>query len=286
MSATNQPNLETYDWIAVSSSGGKDSQAQLDHVNNLVKRHQIPAHRVVVVHADLGRAEWEGTKEIAQRQAEAYGYRFAVVSNKRDLLERIEARGMWPSNGQRYCTGEFKRNPIRTLFTQLAQETRDQDKRNNVPQRRVRILNCIGIRAEESPARAKKTPFVIDEETTITREGKVQQNSRRQVDTWFPIFDWTLEQVWTAIKQSGVEHHYAYDLGMPRVSCVLCIFAPQSALLLAGYLNPTVLDAYAQAETRMGHTFTQKTSLVTIQNKLAAGYVPQHVPANEWSQCA
>ena len=31
------------------------------------------------------------------------------------------------------------------------------------------------------------------------------------------------------------------ELGMPRLSCALCIFAPKEALLLAGYHNPALL---------------------------------------------
>ncbi|MFF5573071.1 hypothetical protein [Streptomyces luteogriseus] len=53
--------------------------------------------RIVCVHADLGSAEWEGTKELAAEHAAAYGLRClrfeVVVRNGGDLIERIEERG-------------------------------------------------------------------------------------------------------------------------------------------------------------------------------------------------
>ena len=39
-------------------------------------------------------------------------------------------------------------------------------------------------------------------------------------------FTWKVEDVWARIKASGVEHHKAYDLGMSRLSCCFCVFAP------------------------------------------------------------
>ena len=39
------------------------------------------------------------------------------------------------------------------------------------------------------------------------------------------------------IRRSGVPYHYAYDFGMPRLSCMFCFYAPKSALRLAGSHN-------------------------------------------------
>ena len=276
-------SLSTYDWIVVSSSAGKDSQAAMHLAWELAIQHDVPMHKIVVVHADLGRVEWEGTKELAEKQARDYGFRFEVVANKRDFLERIEARGMWPSPGQRYCTGEFKRNPIKTLYTALAAETRSKlDGGNgNRSTYRVRILSITGIRAQESDARAEKSSFVIDSETTES-----ERNSRRQVDEWMPIFAWKLDDVWSTIKDNKLPYHRAYDLGMPRLSCVFCIMAGPTSLTIAGYHNRALLDTYVETEKRMNHSFKSGFSLITIQSKLDAGYVPQGAAADdEWS-CA
>lgn len=218
--------------------------------------------RVVVVHADLGRVEWRGTKDLARHQAERYRVRFEVVARtQNDLLDHVRARGMWPSNKARYCTSDHKRGPVLTLMTRLAREHRG-------PGRPVRILNCLGMRAQESPARSKLSPFEADRKAS---------NGRRQVDRWLPIHGWTAEDVWARIKRSGVPHHPAYDLGMPRLSCCFCIFSPRAALMVAGKHNPELLDQYVAVESAIGHTFRPNQPIAEIRAALDAGEEPAQV---------
>ncbi len=253
----NTPTLSNYDLIVVNSSAGKDSQAMLDYVMELAKAEGV-TDRVLVVHCDLGRVEWKGTRELAEEQAAHYGLRFIAVSRPQgDLLDQVEARGMWPSSTARFCTSDHKRAQVYKVFTQLVAE-------QNV-NRPVRILNCQGIRSQESPARAKKTPFQFD---------KMASNGKRTIDTWFPIFDWTVGEVWARIKASGVRSHYAYELGMPRLSCAFCIFAPVKALVLAGQHNTELLAEYVRVEIKTGHKFRVDTSLVQIQAMVQAGGAP------------
>lgn len=255
------PDLTSYDWIVVSSSAGKDSQAMLDHVIEQADLAGAARDRIVVVHSDLGRAEWTGTGELAAEQAAHYGVRFEVVRRtQNDLLDQVAARGMWPSSKQRYCTSDHKRGPILTVLTRLAAEKHQG--------RPVRILQCIGLRAEESTGRAKLAAFERNERAS---------NGRKTVDDWLPIHGWTVGQVWARIRASGVRHHYAYDLGMPRLSCCFCIFAPKAALLLAGKHNPELLQQYVDVEQRIGHTFKAGMSLASIAAELAAGAAAEAV---------
>lgn len=250
------PDLGSYDVILVNSSAGKDSQAMLEKLVVLADAAGV-RDRLVVVHCDLGRVEWNGTRELAARQAAHYGVRFEVVSRPQgDLLSHVESRKMWPSSTARYCTSDHKRGQVRKVMTMLADEVRARKGGQ------ARILNCMGLRADESPARAKKISFEFDAKAS---------NGRRHVDTWLPIFVWNTEQVWASIKTSGVEHHRAYDLGMKRLSCVFCIFAPKAALLIAGLHNPALLDTYVKVETKIGHDFRKGFKLRVIQDELAAG---------------
>lgn len=105
-------DLADYDVILANSSGGKDSSAMLAMLVELADAAGV-RDRIVVGHADLGRMEWEGTRELAQRQAEQFGLRFEVVIRKGgDLLDYIEARGMFPDSARRFCTSDFKRGPL------------------------------------------------------------------------------------------------------------------------------------------------------------------------------
>src|SRR5438045_8165707 len=109
------PDLPSYHWIALSSSAGKDSQAMLDFVVERCDVAAVPRERLVVVHADLGRVEWPGTRELAEEQARHYGLAFTAVSRPQgDLLNRILQRGMFPSPTVRWCTSDHKRGPVRT----------------------------------------------------------------------------------------------------------------------------------------------------------------------------
>ncbi len=187
-----EPDLSSYDIILANSSAGKDSQAMLDYLAEITEPLGIK-ERVVVVHADLGRAEWKGTRELAEKQAHFFGFRFEVVRHSRlDLLSRIEERGQFPDPARRWCTLDFKRAPVQRLMTQLASHVLRERLRSphgfaTCPEEKVRILNCLGLRAEESPARAKKSRFQID--------GRAS-NGKRRVDTWLPIQHWTEREVW------------------------------------------------------------------------------------------
>ena len=92
-----------------------------------------------------------------------------------------------------------------------------------------------------------------------------------------------------------MDYHHAYDLGMPRLSCVFCIFAPESALLVAGKHNPDLLKQYVAVEEKIGHSFKapskkdagkaikeQKGSLSYILEKLKKGDV-EGVSVDNWS---
>lgn len=254
------PLLTDYDVILVNSSGGKDSQASLDVIAKAAKRAGV-ADRVVVVHADLGVVEWEGTKALAEEQAAHYGFRFIVCSRPQgDLLAQVEERGMWPSSAARYCTSDHKRGQVRKVMTMLT----DEQRAAGVTGRPVRILNVMGFRAEESSARAKRVAY----------QATNASNGRRQVDDWYPIHKWTEVMVWGAIKASGVRYHGAYDLGMTRLSCRFCVMASTADLVCSAKANPELARTYADLEAKIGHRFTLKTSMAEIIEMAAADVEP------------
>jgi 3'-phosphoadenosine 5'-phosphosulfate sulfotransferase (PAPS reductase)/FAD synthetase len=260
------PKLSGYHWIVVNSSAGKDSQAMLDYVVEECDSSKVLRDRLVVAHADLGRVEWPGTRELAEEQAQHYGLTFIVVSRPQgDLLDHIAQRGKFPSPSVRFCTSDHKRGPIMRVFTHLTGLSRQS---GNVC---CRILNCLGMRAEESPARARRNPFGPNE---------MASNGRRFVDNWLPIHSWSKDQVWHRIRASGVRHHPAYDLGMPRLSCCFCIFSPRSALLLAGKHNPELLAEYVKVEREIGHRFRMELSLAEVQQAINHGEQPGRI--HDW----
>jgi len=264
---TPTPNFNGFEWVVVNSSGGKDSQVALARTVGVAEEQGFPLNRVVVSHQDLGRMEWAGTKELVFEQAAHYGLRVEVTQYRNkdgetpDLLDYVRKRGMWPSNSQRYCTSDFKRGPGGRVLTKLARESSGD------------ILQVFGFRAQESPARSKKNPY------TLNRRASTKS---REVWDWLPIHELTEEQVWKKIREEGVRHHPAYDLGMPRLSCVFCIFAPRDALLTAGIANPELLQEYVDLEEEIDHTFQNGKSLRDIQKAIEAGELPTGC-SGEWN---
>jgi 3'-phosphoadenosine 5'-phosphosulfate sulfotransferase (PAPS reductase)/FAD synthetase len=255
------PQRTDYDYVVVNTSSGKDSQTTLRFVMNQALAESYPKEKIVCAHADLGKMEWPGTVDLAQSQAAQYGVRFWKMARPQgDLLTHIKDRGMWPSSTARYCTSDHKRGQIRKLFTEVTDRIWWPSWK--VQGKQVRILNVMGMRAQESPARSKLKPFSHD----VTGS-----NGKRHVDTWLAIHEWQLPDVWKDIKASGVPYHKAYDLGMPRLSCVFCVFSPPAALMIAGRHNPDLLDRYAQAEKQMGHTFRKDFPISEVQRAIAAG---------------
>jgi len=264
-------DLTAYDVILVNTSAGKDSEVMLHIVHQAAEAAGV-ADRIVTVHADLGRVEWPGTRELAERQVARYGHRFEVVTRTdgADLLTLIERRGMWPSSSARYCTSDSKRGPIRKLMTALADEHRAQHGHD----RPVRILNCMGLRAAESSARAKKVPFEYD--------AGASTKSTRHVWNWLPIFDWSDEQVWGIIRTEGLEYHYAYDLpGVSRLSCCMCVLSGGEQLRAGIRHNPELADAYVAAEARMGHTFKHNQSIAEVVAEVRSEGTPVTIRTRE-----
>lgn len=250
------PDLRSFRWIIVNSSGGKDSQTALRAVVLACDAAGVDRSRIVVSHQCLGRMEWEGTLELVKAQAAFYGLRVEVSSYRNragaelSLLDYVRARKRWPDSQNRYCTSEFKRGPGGRVVVKLFRECAG------------RVLNVYGFRAQESPARSKKVVY--------GRNARFSSGSRECWD-WLPIHSMTEAAVWEDIKASGVPFHSAYAAGMPRLSCVFCIFASRSALLVAGKLNPGLLDEYCEVEQETGHTFQNGLSLVSVRDAIRKG---------------
>ena len=263
------PTLTDFDALVVNTSGGKDSQAMTDHVCNLADQRRFPRERIVLVHADLGKIEWDGTKELIQEHAEHYGLRLIIVKRNETLLDYARRRGQWPDSARRWCTSDFKRGPGARAITQVVKELKLG--------RRAKIINCFGFRAQESPARAKREPWSLNKRLTT--------KTTKEVHDWLPIHTWLEDQVWATIVASGVRSHWAYSRGMTRLSCRFCIFAPRSQLMISACQpeNKELFEEYVQLEEEMGHTFKKDQSLREIKDAIDAGEKPNNEDDGSWN---
>jgi DNA sulfur modification protein DndC len=216
--------------FVVNHSGGKDSQAMCIELTKLVPRQQL-----VIVHADLGEVEWGGALEHIKATSDLPVH---VTRARRTLLQMIEERGMFPSPTLRQCTSDLKRGPIERTIRSLVERRRAM--------RQVGadiVVNCMGMRAQESSSRAKLETFKLS-----TKNSK----AGREWYDWLPIHDMTTDQVFATIRDAGQEPHPIYAKGMSRFSCCFCVMASEHDLRTAATLNPQLYAKYVALERSTG----------------------------------
>lgn len=232
--------------IFVNHSGGKDSQAMLAHLVKLGL-----GDKIVVVHADLGEMEWEPMHGFIERNA--FGKEVHVVKPKLSFFELCRKYARLPSGVARFCTDQLKTKPIGEWIQKYCAERGI-----------TKAINAIGIRAEESPARAKKEPF------KLSKVSRKKQNLT--VHEWFPIFDFKLSNVWLSIKEANQSPHEIYSKGFSRLSCVFCVFGRINEHQMAAKMRPELYQKMVVLEKELGRSIRLKQVKGVKTNKFLEEY--------------
>lgn len=238
--------------VFCSHSGGKDSQAMYAFLRSFVPHDQI-----VVVHAHLGEVEWDGVKSHIRTNIE---HELHVVTaqwkegGEKNLLNMVARRfetrpdaPSWPSAAYRQCTSDLKRNPIQKFM-------RHEMKRRGS----LLAINAMGLRAEESSARAKRQVWSVN---------KAMSKAGRQVFDWNPIHHWKVAEVFAFIAQAGQRPFHAYASGNERLSCVFCIMGCNGDLRNGARHHPELAAKYIKLERSTGYGLFSKTD--TLESRLA-----------------
>jgi len=211
--------------FVINSSGGKDSQCMTIHLSPI-----IPKHQLVIVHSHLPEVEWDGVKEhILDTNLRIATY---FVQAGKTFFEMVERRGKFPSPSTRQCTSDLKRGPIQKFINNYCKEHGFNT-----------VVNCLGLRADESNARAKKIPFRFRDDLSVAH--------RKQYE-WLPIHHFNINEVWNTITLAGQVPHWAYSKGMTRLSCCFCIMASDHDIKTAASLMPDLFQRYCNTETKLG----------------------------------
>jgi DNA sulfur modification protein DndC len=234
--------------LVVNQSGGKDSTRMLGFV-----RKKFPETPTYAVMADTGFEHVFpiSAADFARARCAEFGLELNLVRNpKRTYLEMVEQRGMFPSPQYRQCTSDLKRGPIDKFVRSLPHKV---------------IVNCIGIRSEESSSRSRLSPLTRNE---------MLSTRLRTVYNWLPIFDRPLSDVlawhWTnAIRIHPVyvpEYHKDGTAGgyLRRFSCRVCIFSTGTDLVAIHQHDRDAFDAVTSLERKLKFTMRPGTSLVEI----------------------
>jgi len=221
--------------LVINFSGGKDSQAMLAYLCE--KYPDIKKH---VIYADTG---WEhpGTEEWCRNQAGRFGLKLNVVRNpNKDFFSMVMNRKKFPGMQQRQCTSDLKRGPVQTWI------------RRNVSD--SVIINCMGLRAQESPARAKKNKLGRDRTMT---------NGKRTVWNWLPIQDWKETEVRSFLADRHIALHPVYSY-LNRFSCRVCIYMTKKDLQAVQKNDPQAIELIDRTERAIGFTMFQGGSIKEV----------------------
>lgn len=158
-------------------------------------------------------------------------------------MESLSAhKKRFPSTMARFCTTELKVKPLAAYL-----QTTPKDS----------ILVC-GVRAEESPKRAAMEPRGVDEMTGHER--------------WFPIHDWTHQQVFDCHKRHGVEPNPLYKMGCGRVGCWPCIMATKCELRTLAQRFPEAYDRLGLMEQHVASAGKRGNATFFSPSKIPARY--------------
>ena len=216
--------------FVLNHSGGKDSQTMYLRLAPL-----IPARQLILVHAILHEVDWSGIPEHIEETTQ---HPVFYVAAAKSLLSMAEERGKFPSPVYRQCTSDLKRGPVQTFIRRYLKEH---------PEWQGRVVNVMGLRAEESTARAKLKTLTLSERNSV---------AGRSWFEWLPIHHLSKRAVFAEIAQAGQRPHWAYAKGMTRLSCVFCIMASSADLKTAAQLRPDLYRRYVSLEQRLNYTMS------------------------------
>lgn len=249
--------------VAVGVSGGKDSVACALAVIRFLNEIGHTGPRLLI-HADLGSVEWQDSKPSCDRLAAHLNMELQTVARAAGgMMERWESRWAsskrrylalecvkvilpWSTPSMRFCTSELKTSVICSAL---------KKRWGKQP-----IISAIGIRAEESPNRAKMP---------IAKENK--KLPKGSLD-WNPILHWKKEEVFQEIAAAGLPLHEAYTkFGSTRVSCVLCILgsANDFQAALKDERNHPIYHNMCELEAESAFAFQSGKWLMDLDNRHA-----------------
>lgn len=268
-------NINNYDHILISSSGGKDSfgclAECLDHVEDKGKIELW--HQCIDGKESLfNYMDWPVTNDYFRKVAEHLGIKYYYQWKKggfynelhrenqltaptffedidKNIVQiggtrgKLNTRKMFPQVSAdlsvRWCSAYLK---IDVMSAAIRNQKRFIGKK---------VLVVTGERAEESSARAKYKTFEVDR----------THSTKRHVDHWRNVHAWDETKVWEAMERWKIMPHPAYRLGWGRLSCMACIFGSRNQWASLNKISPGMAEAIIDDETSFGKTIKRNESV-------------------------
>lgn len=226
--------------LLVSISGGKDSTCAWALCENEFKNEVVPifcntGHEAEITYAYLGylqRRMHSRLRFLERKMIDGSKRDWQEVEHldcSRDVMLKLGLKkGRFPSSMAKFCTTILKLEPLRWWLDCQP----DKDK----------YVMITGLRAEESPSRAKANPYVVEDEAF-------------HIPRWHILFSWTKEMVFAAHKYYSVEPNPLYLEGFGRVGCFPCIYEKKAGLKAMVENHPEAINRVREYEQQVGRTF-------------------------------
>jgi 3'-phosphoadenosine 5'-phosphosulfate sulfotransferase (PAPS reductase)/FAD synthetase len=201
--------------VVVSISGGKDSTATALWLREL-------GIQATYLHMDTGWEHPDTDAYVRDYLPRVLGQPIHIVGRPGGMAELVRHKGTFPSRVRRFCTQELKIKPARTFLEAAGDD----------------VVNAVGIRAEESAARAS----AVEWEDAEWFGG----------ETWRPILRWSFQDVVDIHTRHGVTPNPLYLRGAERVGCFPCIHARKDEVRRMADLDPWAIDRLRVLEAEVG----------------------------------
>jgi 3'-phosphoadenosine 5'-phosphosulfate sulfotransferase (PAPS reductase)/FAD synthetase len=217
--------------VVASVSGGKDSAAMSLYLTELGIEHDR-------VFCDTG---WEHPDTYAYLRGPLTEKLGPIVElmPKKQMVELVKSKGIFPSSFRRFCTQELKVYPLAKYINGRMDGGED-------------IVNAVGIRAAESESRSKMPEWEWQEGFDC--------------EVWRPLLHWTEQEVIDIHTRHGLRPNPLYLRGASRVGCYPCILSRKDEIRQVADADPWRIDEIRTLEAEVAQKARERHAKAGIEH--------------------